>query len=67
MGWGYNIYGERHIESFVWKPELKNPLGRPGHRLDDINKMHFQKEGSGAWTGLSWQTLVNEVTNIRIP
>ena len=51
----------------LWKPELKRPLARNGHRWEDNTKMHFQKEGCCAWTGLSWQALVIAVTNLRIP
>jgi len=55
------------LRVLVGKPEGMRPLGRPRHRWEDNIKMHFQEVGCGAWTGSSWQELVNAVMNLRIP
>ena len=55
-------------------PEGKRPLGRPGRRWDDNNKMGLQEVGCGGmdWIELAqgrdrWWTLVNAVMNFRVP
>jgi hypothetical protein len=54
--------------------EGKRPLGRPRSRWEDTIKTNLQEVGYGGmeWFELSqdrdrWQTLVNEVTNLRVP
>jgi len=58
----------------VGKPEGKRPLARPKLRWKDNIKMDLQEVGSGGmdWIYLAqerdrWRTLVNAVTNLRIP
>ena len=56
------------------KPEGRGPLGRPGHRWVDNNRMDLQEVGCGYmdWIGLvqdrdRWRTLVSAVMNLRVP
>jgi hypothetical protein len=58
----------------VGKPEGKRLLGRPRRRWEDNNKMDVIKIGWNVvdWIHLSqdrdqWRTLVNVVTNLRVP
>ena len=58
----------------VGKPEGKRPLGRPGLRWEDNNRMHLQEVECGYmdWIGLAqdrgrWRTLVSAVMNLRVP
>jgi hypothetical protein len=58
----------------VQKPEGKRPFGSPRRRWEDNIKMDFQKLGCGVmdWIELAqnrdrWQTLVNEVMDLRFP
>jgi len=58
---------------FVGKPEGKRPLGRPGHRWEDI-KMNLRQIG---WEFVDrihlaqdrdqWQVVVNMVMNLGVP
>ena len=55
-------------------PEGRRTLGRPRRRWVDNNRMDLQEVGYGYmdWIGLAqdrdrWQTLVNEVMNLRVP
>ena len=53
-------------------PEGKSPLGRPGHKKEDSNKMELQEV---EWRGIDWTdlaqdrekfwALVNAVINLR--
>jgi len=61
------------IGSCWGKPEGKRPLGRPGHRWVDNNRMDLQEVGCGymEWIGLAqdrdtWRTLVSAVMNLRV-
>jgi len=58
----------------VGKPEGKRPLGRPRHRWEDNIKKDLQESCSGCmdWIELAqyrerWRTVVNAVTNLRVP
>ena len=58
----------------VGKPGGKRPLGRPRCRWEDNIKMDFQDVSCGDvdWMELAqdkdrWRTLVNAVTNLRVP
>jgi hypothetical protein len=58
----------------VGKPEGKRPLGRPRRRWVDNIKIDVLEVGWGGldWIGLArnrdaWRTLVNAVTNLRVP
>jgi hypothetical protein len=58
----------------VGKPEGKRPLGRPGMRGDDNNKMDLQDVGGGRgdWMELAqdrekWRALVSTIMNFRVP
>jgi hypothetical protein len=57
----------------VGKPEVKGPMGRPRHRLEEKIRMDLQDVGGGGmdWIGLAqdrdrWQALVNTVMNFRV-
>jgi hypothetical protein len=69
MGEGRGVY-----RVLVGKPEGKRPLGRPRRRWEDNIKTDLQEVGCGAmdWIDLAqnrdrWRTLVNAVTNLRVP
>ena len=58
----------------VGKPDGKKPLGRPRRRWMDNIRMDLQELGCGYvdWIGLAqdrdrWRTLVNAVTDLRVP
>jgi hypothetical protein len=58
----------------VGKPEGKRPLGRPTRRWGDNIKIDFREIGwdGVGWNDLAqdrdqWRTLVNTVTNLRVP
>jgi hypothetical protein len=58
----------------VGKPEGKRPFGRPRRRWEDNIKMDLQEVGYGGVDRIeraqgtdSWRTLVNAVTNFRVP
>jgi len=58
----------------VGKPEGNRPLGRPRRRWENNIKMDLQEVGCGGmdWIDLTqdrnrWRTLVNAVTNHRVP
>jgi hypothetical protein len=38
----------------VWRPERRQPLGRPRRRWEDNLKIDIEEVGWGTWTGLSW-------------
>jgi hypothetical protein len=44
--------GCRHV--FIRKPEGREPLGKPRHRWDDVNKEFLNKSFGTAWTGFIW-------------
>ena len=76
MGGACSTYGERRgvYRVLVGKPEGRRPLGRPGRRWGDNIKMDFQEVGCGGmdWIELAqdrdrWRTLVDVVTNLRVP
>jgi len=48
MGGACSAYGgeERRVQSLVWKPEGKRPLGKPRCRLEVNIKIDLQKVGS---------------------
>jgi len=58
----------------VWKPEVKEPLGRPRRRWVNNIRTDLQEVGCGYmdWIGLvqdrdSWRTLVSVVMSVRVP
>jgi len=58
----------------VAKPDGKRPLGKSRHRWEDDMKVDLQELGLGGidWIDLAqdrekWRTLVNAVTNLRVP
>jgi hypothetical protein len=58
----------------VGKPEGKRPLGSPRRRWVDNIRMDLEEVGWGDvdWIGLAkdrnrWRTLVNSVSNLRVP
>jgi hypothetical protein len=68
--------GERRnaYRILVGKPEGKRPLARPRYRWEDHIKMDLRKIRWGGmdWIDLAqdrdqWRTLVNMVTNFRVP
>jgi hypothetical protein len=69
MGEKRNVY-----RLLVGNPEGKRPLGRPRRRSIDNIKMDLLEIGLDVvvWIGLAqdryrWRTLVNSVTNLRVP
>ena len=78
MRWAGHVrrMGERRgvYRVLVGKSEGKKPLGRPGRRWEDNIKIDLQEIGCG---GMDWielaqdrdrcQSLVNTVTNFRVP
>jgi hypothetical protein len=76
--WAWHVarMGERGgvYRILVWKPECKRPLGRPGLRWEDNNKMDLQEVGCGGIDRIElaqerdrWRALVNVVMNLRVP
>ena len=68
--------GERRCvyRVLVGKPEGKRPIGRPRRRWEDYIKMDLQEIRCGGmdWIELAqerdrWRTLMNAVTNLRVP
>jgi len=60
-------------KGYWWGDEGHKPIGRPGHRCEDI-KIDLQRVGWGGtnWTDLAQiryrsRELVNEVMNLRVP
>jgi len=58
----------------LWKPEGREPLGRPRRRWLNNIRMDLQEVGCGYmdWIGLAqdrdkWRTLVSAVMNLRVP
>ena len=58
----------------VAKPDGKRPLGKSRHRWEDDMKVDLQELGLEGidWIDLAqdrekWRTLVNAVTNLRVP
>jgi hypothetical protein len=58
----------------VVKPEGKRPLGRSGRRWEDDIKEDLQEVGYGDidWIELvqdrhRWRSIVNAITNLRVP
>jgi hypothetical protein len=45
MGKASIMYGEMRCRyrALVWNPEVKRPLGRPRHKLEDNIKVDFQE------------------------
>ena len=78
MRWAGHVrrMGERRgvYRVLVGKSEGNKPLGRPGRRWEDNIKIDLQEIGCG---GMDWielaqdrdrcQSLVNTVTNFRVP
>jgi len=69
MGEGRGMY-----RVLVGKPEVKSPLGRPRHKLEDDIKMDLQEVGCGGidWIELApdrnrWWALVNAAMNLQVP
>jgi hypothetical protein len=68
MGEGRSVY-----RILVWRPEGKNPLGRPRRRWEDNIKLDLMEIGiDGAnWIQLAqdrvrWRAFVNTVMNLRV-
>jgi hypothetical protein len=64
-----NAYG-----IFVGKPEGRRPLGRPGRRWEDTNKMNPRKMGLGGMDRFDvaqdrdeWRDFVNTVIKLWVP
>jgi hypothetical protein len=58
----------------VGTPEGKRPLGRSRSRWEDNSKMNLQEVGCGGikWIEVAqdrdrWRSLVNAITNLRVP
>jgi hypothetical protein len=69
MGEGRGAY-----RILVERPEVRRPLGRPGHRWEDKIKMDLQEVGWGDmdWIHMAqdrdrWRALVNVVMNLQVP
>jgi hypothetical protein len=65
--------GEKSIQDFGAKAEVKRPLGRPGRKWEDGIKMEFREFGCGSveWIYLAqdrdrWRAVVNAVMNLRV-
>jgi len=65
---------KRCIEVLVGKPEGKSPLGRPGRRWENNNKIDLQEAGWGGVEQIDlaqdrdrWRAVVNAVMNLRVP
>jgi len=76
MGGACRAYGERRgiYSVLVEKLKGRRPLGRPRHRYEDNIKIDLQEVGCGGmdWIELardrgSWQALLIEVMNLRVP
>ena len=78
MRWAGNVGRKRErrgtFSVLLGKPEEKRPLGRPRRRWENNIKMDFQEVDCGGmdWIDLAqdrdrWRTVVNAVTNPRVP
>jgi hypothetical protein len=76
MGRAHSTYGgeERRIQGFGGETLVKEPLGRPRRRWEDIIKMDLQEVGCGVMDCIEmaedrdrWRALVNAVMNLRVP
>ena len=76
MGRTCSTYGtiQKCIQSLVWKPESKRPLGRPRRRWEDNIKMDLMEVGCDPrdWIALAedrdqWRAYVRAVMNLRVP
>jgi hypothetical protein len=76
MGGACSTYGENRCVymALVWKPEVNNPLGRPGSRWEDNINTDLQDVGCGGMGWIDfvqdmnrWRALVNGVMNHRFP
>jgi hypothetical protein len=70
VGGACSTYGERRgiYRVYVWKSEVKRPLGRPKFRWGDIIKVDLQEVGCRDmdWIELErGRALVNAVMNLR--
>jgi hypothetical protein len=76
MGMICSTHGEQRnaYRIFLGKPEGNRPLRRPGSRRADNIKMDLREIGWGGMDWIyqaqdrdQWRTLVNTVTNLRVP
>jgi hypothetical protein len=66
--------GERCLQGFGGRPEIKRPLGRPRYRWENNIKLDLREIGIDGtnWIQLAqdrfqWRNFVNTVMNLRVP